>query len=1081
MDRLSEALHGRVWLAIHGSAGVGKTQLALLLTRREGKCRAWVRFRDLEPPQSYAHAIRACEVLSGCIFDSGQKRFFEQVCSALGKGSLLVLDDLPRLIGSEEFSDFLIQLALASRDAGVQIISSSHWPLPSRVSEALGESVLNVQSPPLDDTEAREILTAYGAPQDKLNDKFVRYLNSLTSQHPALLSAAARFLAQKRWRFTEEALTQLIKGQYTGEITEETVSRLLQTIEDNNVRELLYRLKLIWGRFSRSDVELLANVKPIIRRANEKLHPIIGLWIQRETETEFSVSPLVKTIGEGFLAQPTEFRCHDVLGKRLFNKKKVRANDLWEAFGHFWSAKEFGRASAVIVLALGSLQRASNEVDDFGFLDLGIHSPLSEEFELGMRIYLRTLQISARARFKRPNDYLLNDLDALIQKASSKEGWAVTAAAISLNALIANDHPQRANTYLLKTLALNPDLVGPTGEKLRFPKGLGLEFLFWTSTSAIRNANDLRDWLSTIEQLTTKQRSNVFNVEYGHEGASALTERLWVEERKKPLEKQQWDIVLQSLDQLIEWGSRFEFPILAACATRTKISVLAEEQHNLEAAISLGQSFLARTNLDSNARFLIKEILGREYATAKQNKMSLQWLNSAFSEETQGFELERIGGFLIAAIAVGEEDPNRSIEYASRAVAVARKTRMAQRILVISLGEMAIAEWLAARPFESIFKLWEEAAEHLLEIKRKNESWKALYMVFGHISGFFAYLTHEGKAPEKRGNNEVYCPPKRGMLWNFKTEAASLYDSAKDLLLPAQLTIFASAVGLDSHAVTWALRGIDGARKKRHYQVLPVFASVIIPSLLNENRFSDALDLALEAATITVACAKYGKKTLPLGADELNVNETLGPKPNSNWNEVESFTVTTGVLPVALRISITDLQSKESSRTCASEACDACRKIAGSASNPDLWAQAAELIAAIFVDRLPGKELVEKGMKFENQSLLTIAYIGASLQDDLSLNSDCRLHLVAMPYLDRSTRAERLVYRQLAVPFISQFWAKAFTEKRFQFSMPRILEGELASLRQVNPERRALAILRAISSNLNVKLSEQDKEWLGTA
>ena len=82
---------------------------------------------------------------------------------------------------------------------------------PSRVSEALGESVLNVQSPLLDDAEAREILTAYGAPREKLNDKFVRYLNSLTSQHPALLSAAARFLAQKRWRFTEEALTQLIK------------------------------------------------------------------------------------------------------------------------------------------------------------------------------------------------------------------------------------------------------------------------------------------------------------------------------------------------------------------------------------------------------------------------------------------------------------------------------------------------------------------------------------------------------------------------------------------------------------------------------------------------------------------------------------------------------------------------------------------------------------------------------------------------------------------------------------------------------------------------------------------------------
>ena len=65
-------------------------------------------------PKSYAHAIRACEVLSSCVSIPDKKRFFEQViCSALGNGSLLVLDDLPRLIGGEEFSDFLIQLALS--------------------------------------------------------------------------------------------------------------------------------------------------------------------------------------------------------------------------------------------------------------------------------------------------------------------------------------------------------------------------------------------------------------------------------------------------------------------------------------------------------------------------------------------------------------------------------------------------------------------------------------------------------------------------------------------------------------------------------------------------------------------------------------------------------------------------------------------------------------------------------------------------------------------------------------------------------------------------------------------------------
>ena len=48
-------------------------------------------------------------------------------------------------------------------------------------------------------------------------------------------------------------------------------------------------------------------------------------------------------------------------------------------------------------------QSVSKLVDDSGFLDFWIQNPIPEEFDLGMRIYLRVLQISARAKFKKPN------------------------------------------------------------------------------------------------------------------------------------------------------------------------------------------------------------------------------------------------------------------------------------------------------------------------------------------------------------------------------------------------------------------------------------------------------------------------------------------------------------------------------------------------------------------------------------------------------------------------------------------------------------------------------------------------------
>src|SRR5436853_7651138 len=103
------------------------------------------------------------------------------------------------------------------------------------------------------------MLRAYGAPAAIVTDKFVAYLNALAKRHASLLSAIARYLLKKGWKFTEEEFFRdLIKGRYAAAMSDEIAGRLLRTVESEQSRELLYRLSLVFNSFTKDDVDLLA-------------------------------------------------------------------------------------------------------------------------------------------------------------------------------------------------------------------------------------------------------------------------------------------------------------------------------------------------------------------------------------------------------------------------------------------------------------------------------------------------------------------------------------------------------------------------------------------------------------------------------------------------------------------------------------------------------------------------------------------------------------------------------------------------------------------------------------------------------
>jgi hypothetical protein len=139
VGQLVESLGRSVWSALTGASDTGKSQLAVLLVARVGNLAGWVRFgHDME-------LTAACATLDssiGSMFSEGRTEggsgWYLDACRRIGCGKIIILDDLPRMNGTDPLTERLMLLASACKDAGVRIVSTSHHQLPIRLISALG-------------------------------------------------------------------------------------------------------------------------------------------------------------------------------------------------------------------------------------------------------------------------------------------------------------------------------------------------------------------------------------------------------------------------------------------------------------------------------------------------------------------------------------------------------------------------------------------------------------------------------------------------------------------------------------------------------------------------------------------------------------------------------------------------------------------------------------------------------------------------------------------------------------------------------------------------------------------------------
>jgi hypothetical protein len=100
--------------------------------------------------------------------------------------------------------------------------------------------------------------------------------------------------------------------------------------------------------------------------------------------------------------------------------------------------------------------------------------------------------------------------------------------------------------------------------------------------------------------------------------------------------------------------------------------------------------------------------------------------------------------------------------------------------------------------------------------------------------------------------------------------------------------------------------------------------------------------------------------------------------------------------------------------------------------------------------------------------LRCIGYIGATLQQGVSLQDAFFAHLSALSYLYRMFPYPSATFRRIVFPFFSAYWFTKFENQRFRFQSPRTVEADLQAIFKVPEDRRAQALLRALAYGLNI-------------
>lgn len=1077
------------WIALHGVSGIGKSELALLIARAVSDTRVWVRFRDLSVPQACMRYDAALAVLAGLPAPSLTQpggwaaEDPRPALTPLGSGAVIVLDDVPRFRPGDELSVRLMSLARAAAREGILLLSTGPLPVPEGVVDSLPPGlVAAVPAPLFSVEEVREVLSAFGAGPAWQNDTLVLMVHTSTRGHPTLVRACARDLAQYGWGANFSTIKRILGTGYAAGVNDETIRSLLDSAPDAHARELLFRLNIIDGEFGIEEVQMLASVDPPIPAPRTHLDPLLGLWVQADTGGRYAVSPLVRPLGSSELGPTTQRDCHRMLGRQIVSRDQIGELQAIQAVNHFVAAEEFDSAGWVVIRVLLSLR----EMDVSGpRLPLVAHvwldMALPEGMDPGLRLMIRALQLGLCVRSGRDVTYVREDLDRLTAPAGEGDQWAMFTASMFAAQALSSVDVAGAGGYLLRALRLRSWAVSEV-EKHGLPApAFPLEQMVWLMGMELHSTEALREWLDLIEGMTPTERAAAFQPgDLAESGALHVANQIMFREEERSVEERDWPGVLNSLRLLTERARAMDLHRLTDGAIMARMTVQAEFLRDSAAAEALAEEALAREGLDAEATFLLTNhlsLLLYDYGSAED---AIEWLQRAFVLRTPEHASKAVRAAIFLSVRVGKGDARGAIDILTEAADFAESHAESAGLSRVEVfAEMGVAKWLEG-DLVGAFDPWDRAATLLLEAQDDSPGWRSVYVVFAHVTGYFASLARSGRAPDPLQGREPYAVPTRGLFTIRPSGRDTGFDESKLPGLAVQLAIFADAVGARSRAAAWAHDAVTRCAAVGWHGARAIVLPMLVAEALEDDDYGVALALFWERQAVWEAVRIAGPGDM--SAPDPAPTDVLGAHGGDPWLVVEAGALSALIL-IYYRLALLERDSDGAALSRLSRLNDALAACADRSADQAPWAAAANLFNAIFKEGATSKDLVAlvNGYEFREReatrALKALGYTAASTHPGTRLEHSLALQLATGPFIGRLVLPGSHAFGDLAGEFYGTFWRERFQTARFRFSNPREVERLLDAADQTGPDR-VRRTLAAAASGLSVNMPPEVREWL---
>lgn len=1073
VQRLNADAGTATWIALSGAASTGKSHLAGLLATLLGGPLRWFGLRGLETRM-------ALDRLRATMSDGQNAAAAAAWIAALPPASVLVFDDLGSLrAGSGEATTWL-DMVRACKQVGVRVITTGDTAPPSALIETLAAAdVSSMAVPMFDDGEVRELLAARGAPSNFMTDGRVTMLRGLTAGHPALLRAAADYLAQHNWRFDQSVLTQLLAGGHTQGLTVETSRRVVETITQEGCRELLYRLCVIRDALTQNDIRQTAQVDPARIAYLECVQNLDGLWLQPAGGGRYEVSPLVLTFGAQQLGTEVAARVNRFAARRLLSRGTIDQFEFMRAIMHLMGAGDYSQAVSLVVRELANRRSAKALGPEWPLIFFPPEQPLPPSLMPGLGMALRSHQVVAASRLGREAPAYWRSLLAMMQGAVEQDRWGVLLAANQLLTAGSLPMPQ------LIEAARQLERIGgrapmPSGEQIETPgwdQGVDL----WIVTPAIKGWADFWMWVELLGSLSAERLHQVMASPEAVNVVQPLVDRLWIAAAEGHPGGGSVKDTLEQLRRLEEWATLHKADLLTACAIRGQMVIAGEYERRHDDMVALARRGMQLVAEVGPARGLLESTYGSQLDLAGKHEEALPHLEEAARDVHGQIPLNRVFALLTAteaAFSIGKP----FIDYAEAALREYEADGHADTSLKARvLAEVAVARWAVGRRPEA-FDAIESAVSTVLAAK-PTETIQSLTVRIGHVLGYFATVATTGSPPQGTSSGQTYVAPTPKMFRGHNAAAISMYRARTgSAMLKAQLSALAFRTDRSKRSQVWAESAFAEATGAGVPATTLFVASTVLDTQVRSGDTAAAIETAFVAARALRALNAERKAGRDPSRDDFRID--LRPGPSTATDDLDETALQFVLVPMVLRICEESARGADAGRAAAQSAIDAIARLGRQVLPSDKW-EAMRGLLQRFVEGADERTVAAEVQRIsqEHQGMVQLgAYLLLSAwpSADFSRSAVLQVHAASFAFQVASVAAPGTAER--VAEFLWSLWQSRLQTARFRFSSPSMLARDLEDARSMpTPESRARATLRSVVRSLGTRLNGSAREWLDRA